>query len=72
MRRCCMKRPPAFHPNQEVELLFGPLQGRKGIFVRSVRPARAVVAVQLAHRAVEIEVDRDMIRAAKKRTDRVN
>ena len=51
-----------FRPNQPVELIYGPLQGRTGVFVRSIHTARVVVAVRLKQQSVEIELARDMIR----------
>ena len=51
-----------FRSNQPVELIFGPLLGRTGLFVRSIHPARVVVEVRLKQQAVQIELPRDMIR----------
>jgi len=56
-----MRRAGAFQPNQEVEILFGPFQGRKGIFLHSVPYGRAVITLHLQQWTVDVELEHDML-----------
>ncbi|MGA2133248.1 MAG: UpxY family transcription antiterminator [Bryobacteraceae bacterium] len=54
---------PYLQAGQKARIERGSLAGLEGVLLREKDSLRVVVSVELLHRAVAVEIDRDMIRA---------
>ncbi|HLY16483.1 MAG TPA: UpxY family transcription antiterminator [Bryobacteraceae bacterium] len=54
---------PYLRVGQKARIEHGSLAGLEGVLIREKDSLRVVVSVELLHRAVAVEIDRDMIRA---------
>jgi len=54
---------PYVRVGQKARIEWGSLAGLEGVLLREKDALRVIVSVELLHRAVAVEIDRDMIRA---------
>ncbi|MBM3812286.1 MAG: UpxY family transcription antiterminator [Acidimicrobiia bacterium] len=52
---------PYLQPGQKIRIEQGPLQGLEGTLLRDSSTWRVIVSIELLHRSVSVEIDRDLI-----------